>query len=226
MYCLKTALSNHKNGPAVGDPGDLLPFVSMSASSTGPTSGLGDRIRQAIDAEGRGRSQNDLERQAGFKPGVLSRYINRRHTGEEGRSPTVDLDKLVALADLLHVRREWLLTGEGAMRREGRDETKFETAMVFARQAGCREDAIQLAWERHKQNEATMSELDWAMAFHTEATLLDRAGVKRPEVVRKEQESVQRTKKKLERAVEKRAEEEEQRAKVAPIPVGKRRAAL
>ncbi len=204
----------------------LLPFVSMSASSAGPTAGLGDRIRQAIDEEGRGRSQNALERQAGFKPGVLSRYVNWKASEHEddGRSRTVDLDKLVALADLLHVRREWLLTGEGPMRREGRGQTRFEVAMVFARQAGCREDAIQLAWERLKQNEAAMSELDWAQAFHNEAMLLDRAGVKRPEKVAQEQEQIERVKRKKARVLAEKRAEEEARAKVVVLP-GKRRAA-
>jgi hypothetical protein len=207
----------------------LLPFVSMSASSAGPTAGLGDRIRQAIDEEGRGRSQNALEQQAGFKSGVLSRYIKWKppeNEEEEGRSRTVDLDKLIALADLLHVRREWLLTGEGPMRREGRSQTRFEVAMVFARQAGCREDAIQLAWERLKQNEPNMTELDWAQAFHNEAMLLDRAGVKRPEKVKQEQGQIERVKRKKARALEKRAAEEEAaRANVVPLPAGKRRAA-
>jgi len=201
----------------------LLPFVSMSASSPGPTSGLGERIKKAIDEEGRGRSQNALERQAGFKPGVLSRYINHKPSADDERSRTVDVDKLVALADLLHVRREWLLMGEGPMRREGRSQTKFEIAMVFARQAGCREDAIQLAWERLKQNEPTMSELDWAQAFHNEALLLDRAGVKRPEKVSEEQAAIERTKKKRARAIEKR-EEEAKNASVVSLPT-KRRAA-
>ncbi len=168
----------------------------MGSLPPGKDSSIRDRIVYAMEAEGRKIGPTEL--QVGYSTGHLNRIMN----GE--RAPT-DVDRLKALALVLNVQPAWLVLGEGPMRREGRGPTPAEEAMVFARQAGCREDAWQAAWERNKDREAEMSSMDWALAINAEAVRLDRTGVKRPEIAASEQKSIQRTKKKLDRAKQRAA---------------------
>lgn len=176
---------------------------------------IGARIALALKAEG--RKIAPTEQQAGFTTGHLGRIIR----GERG-STMVDIERMKVLADVLHVTPEWLILGVGPMRRGGREATPAEEAIVFARHAGCREDAIQAAWERFKGNESHMTAIDWALAIHNEANMLDRSGIQRPELTAEEKSRIQRAKKKLER-VRERAEEEGKRDAALEDP-GKRRA--
>ena len=171
----------------------------MSASTPGKDSTIGERVAFALSEEGRKIAPTEL--QAGFSKGHLGRIIK----GERGSS-TIDVSRMKVLADLLHVNASWLILGDGPVRREGRNRTPAEEAMAFARQAGCREDAWQAAWDRNKDREAEMSAMDWALAINAEAIRLDRSGVKRPEIAGAEQQAIQRTKRKLERAKERAVE--------------------
>lgn len=166
-YYRTLALSNASGFTAPGvalsnDSGMSKPAALMT---------LGERLKVAIKAEGRDGevSQNEFERQAGLKRGQLSTYAR----GKRGGS-TIAVDKLRALADVLHVSFDWLAWGEGPMRKGGRDTTPAEEAIVLARRSGTREEAIQSAWERFRDREASMTPLDWAVAIHTEAQLLGR----------------------------------------------------
>lgn len=180
----------------------MLPFGSMAASTPGKDSTLAERVTFAMIAEGRERKVGPTEQQVGYSAGHLGRIMK----GERGGT-TVDVNRLKMLADLLHVERAWLVLGEGPMRREGRTPTPAEEAMTFAREAGCREDAWQEAWERNKDREAEMTAMDWALAINAEAVRLDRSGVKRPEIAASERAAIQRTKKKLERSKARKDEE-------------------
>lgn len=149
---------------------------------------------KALEEEG--RTQTSVERQIFPSQGQLSRIIY----GERGTS-TVDVDKMRALSDVLHVQFEWLVLGRGPMRRDGREKpTPAEEAMRFARLSGCREDAIQEAWDRLKNKAGEMSPMDWALAFDASARMLERAGVPRPEEVQTKQRAIAREKQKLEDA--------------------------
>lgn len=182
-----------------------LPFVSMSASTPGEDSTLGQRLKFAIfDLEGY-RSQNEAERALmrkhpdAFKhPGFLSSY----NTGRRGkRTPDPHIVKLMATT--FHVEFEWLLIGSGPVRRGGREATPAEAAMQFARTIGVREDAWAVAWERNKDRAENMSVEDWFTAIRAEAEHLTRSGVPRPEAVAQEhaeQAKIRRAKKKLEEA--------------------------
>lgn len=181
------------------ESGGVLPFDSMGASVPGKNSTIGERIAYALAEEGRKIGPTEL--QAGFTRGHLGRIIK----GERGTA-TVDINRMRVLADLLHVTAPWLILGEGPMRREGRARTPAEEAMAFARQAGCREDAWLAAWERNKDREAEMTAMDWALAINNEAIRLDRSGVKRPEIAAEERQSIQRAKRKLERAKDRAVE--------------------
>lgn len=171
----------------------------MSASTPGKDATIGARVRYALDLEG--RKIGPTEQQAGYSAGHLGRIIR----GERG-SATVDIDRMRALAELLHVNPTWLILGEGTVRREGRERTPAEEAMAFARLAGCREDAWQAAWDRNKDRDAEMNAMDWALAINNEAVRLDRTGVKRPEVAASERKAIAQTKRKLDRAKQRHAD--------------------
>ncbi len=137
---------------------------------------LAERLQAALALEE--RSQNAVERQAGLKTGQLSNYA----TGKRGGS-TIAVDKLRALADVLHVTFDWLAFGEGPMRKGGRETTPAEEAMLFARRAGIREDAWQVAWVRYQDRAEEMTAVDWVVAIQTEAQLLARAGAQEPKLL-------------------------------------------
>ncbi len=155
---------------------------------------FGRRVVMAMELEGH-RSQNEVGRAAGIPQGYLSRMM-RESRGER----TVNVAYMKGLAKALHVNFEWLVTGEGPMRREGRATTPAEQAITTSRTLGAREDAISIAWDRNKDREHEMSAQDWTDAIDSEARRLDRAGVPRPEVTAVKREAIQRTKKQLERA--------------------------
>jgi hypothetical protein len=134
---------------------------------------ISDRFKHALTEEK--RSQNSVESQVGFA-------VNRYATGKRGGS-TVDVDKMKALADVLHVRVEWLVWGDGPMRRGGRDTTPAEEAMFLARQSGTPEHVLQSALERFRDKEGTMTALDWAVAFYSEEQVWRRASAQRVETM-------------------------------------------
>jgi transcriptional regulator with XRE-family HTH domain len=136
----------------------------------------GDRLRHAVDKEG--TSLQKVEAAVGFSKGFLSRYCR----GERGGT-LVDVDKMGALADLLHVGVEWLLYGRGPMRRDGRDTTPAEEALTACRRWGAREEAIQAAWARFRDREATMTAAEWVTAIWSEDALLSRAAAERVEAI-------------------------------------------
>lgn len=76
---------------------------------------MGERILQAIQAEGKSLSQT--ERDCGFGRGNLNRIVY----GERGNQ-SVNVERMVVLAKYLHVSLEWLLTGSGTMRRASAHE--------------------------------------------------------------------------------------------------------
>jgi hypothetical protein len=79
--------------------------------------------------------------------------------------------------------------GEGPKHKDGRTErTKAEQAIAFARQLGCREDAIKIAWERNRDRADTLETMDWVQIINDEAKRLQ--GAPRPEVVRKKQREI------------------------------------
>lgn len=164
-----------------------LPFVSMGSSGTSP---LGARILEAIEAEG--RTVNSTEVSLGMSRGHLGRI-----TRGERASNTLDVDLFARMAKLLHVNFEWLVLGEGPMRRGGRAATNAEEAMRFARQSGAREDAVQAAWERNKDRDAEMTIWDWVNAINAEAMRL--ATVPRPEEVAAKKSAIARQKKRLQK---------------------------
>jgi hypothetical protein len=167
-----------------------------------PGSELGERLYSAILAEG--RTVNSVEEELRLSRGHLGRIIR----GERWKE-TVDIGLAKSLCAVLHIQLEWLLTSEGPRRREGRPATPAEVAIVFARRNGAREDAIKSAWERNKDREAEMSELDWVLAINGEAIRL--TGVARPEAVYENHRRVRRLKGKKTRLLQ--AKEEEKNAK-------------
>lgn len=189
-----------------------LPFVSMSASTLGEDSTLGERLTFAIHKE-RHRGQNaaenalmqkhpDLFRSRGF----ISSYVNGRR-GKSYPDPRV----MKVIADFLHVNFEWLVIGSGPMRKGGRGETPAEEALFIARDWGIREDAWKVAWDRNQDRAAEMTAEEWFDAIRIEAEHLDKKGIPRPESVvaaKDTQRRVRRVKDKIQR----------QRAAPAPFP--------
>jgi transcriptional regulator with XRE-family HTH domain len=196
MLASASAVKCHNVAPA----SDALPFVSMSASSAGDVSTIGGRIRIALGLEG--SSQNKVETEM-----IRRGYWNSRGgmssliSGRRGKTQP-DPRTIAAIADILHVQFEWLLLGIGSMRRDGRVEgTSFEQAMVFARQANCREDAIQNVWTHNKTRD-DWTVFEWIAAINAEALALNARKVPRPEEVVDEQAAIRRQKKKIGRASE------------------------
>lgn len=153
---------------------NALPSGSMAARK-GPEklSEFGKRFLLACDLEG--RSPTSAERDAGLNRGYLSPIIH----GKRGKQ-SMNLEHMAAVAKILHVNFEWLVMGTGPMRREGRSTTPAEQAITFARSAGAREAAIQIAWERNRDREADLDVWAWARAIDEEDRRLSAAGVPRP----------------------------------------------
>lgn len=171
----------------------------MSAQHERDLSTLGARLDFARELEG--RTQGALETEL-IKRGLMAGRggISRLINGKRG-SHYIDPHLVSALAKILHINFEWLATGEGPMRRDGRiEQTPFEQAMTFARQVNCREDAIQAAWERHKDRAAELGVHDWANLIQAEANLLNQLRIPRPEQVVEKQLATRRAKQKLEDA--------------------------
>ncbi len=179
-----------------------LSFVSMSP---GQEHTIGERVGIAIAAEG--RSQNAVEAELIKRGAIKSKgQLSSLVTGRRGTS-TVKPEVVAALAEILHVQRDWLMFGIGPMRRDGRTEqAPFETAMQFARQAGCREDAIQSAWQKLQKREPALLVHEWALAFDAEARAFEIAKIPRPENVQEKHAQIQRAARKLSRKKEKQGD--------------------
>lgn len=175
---------------------------------------LGKRILRALDEER--RSQNSAATAAGFGRGYLSRLIYGTRGGT-----SINPEHMKELAKVLHVQFEWLVVGEGPMRREGRGSTPAEEAIIFARMQGCREDAIQNVWHRFKDEATQMTVFEWIDEIGREAIRLNRAGMPRPEVVAERHEAIRKNTKKLERN-RKQIAEKERAADEALTPVARR----
>jgi len=152
--CLYVGTTGLSNGTVNADADKPVPLMRTIA----------ERLQFALKKEG--RSQNSLEAAVGFA-------VNRYATGKRGGT-TVDVDKMKAIARELHVEFDWLVSGDGAMRRDGRDTTPAEEAMALARRSGIREDVWQRTLERYQDRADTMTALDWALAIHTENELWGR----------------------------------------------------
>lgn len=153
--------------------------------------------------------------------GAISRLVN----GKRGTA-FIDPHLFLAIARVLHVNFEWLTTGEGTMRRDGRvEQTPFEQAMVFARQVGCREDAIQAAWERHKERAGELGVHDWANLIQSEANTLNQLGVPRPEAVVEKQLATRRAAEALRETKRRQAEVERNAETLGVAPRRRSRAA-
>lgn len=173
---------------------------------------FGQRLTYALsELEGHTElTQRELEAEL-RRRGVIgegSGYISRYKNDKSVPKPEI----IDALAEILHVRRDWLMYGEKPIRRDGRVEpTPFESAAAFARQMGAREDAIKAAWDRHKDVDAMLTVFEWVGLIGDEHTRLE--GRPRPESVSQYENDVRRTKKlKAKQAVE------AAREKVEPPP--------
>ena len=182
-----------------------LPFDSMSESTPGEDSTLGERLNFAIHHE-RHRGPTAVENALMLKNpemfrsrGFLSSYIN----GRRGvRFP--DPKAMKAIADYLHVAFEWLVLGTGPMRRGGRGGTPAEEALFVARDWGIREDAFEVAWERNKDRSNEMTAEEWFEEIRSEAERLNKKQVPRPESivnVKDEQRRMRRAKSKIARTL-------------------------
>lgn len=200
-----------------------LPFVRMKTwqrlEDVEPGTPLGERLKQALLAEG--RALKPTESELGMSAGHLGRIVRGERWSE-----TVDVELAVRLAKLLHVNFEWLVTGDGPMRREGRGPTKAETAFVIARQLGTREDAIQIAWEQNKNRADELEVMEWLSIINNETSRLIRTRVPHPEVVQTVQQSVRRVgrqkrslKEKQTQKLAEKARLEADAAKVLPLRV-------
>lgn len=194
-----------------------VPFVSMSASTPGEESTLGERLSFAIHKEHH-RGSNAVENALMVRHpelfrsrGFLSSYIS----GRRGTKGNPDPRAMKVIADFLHVAFEWLMIGSGPLRRGGRGETPAEQAMFTARDWGIREDAWDAAWARNRDRETTMSAEEWFEAIRLEADRLERGGVLKPAAVVAQKEGqarVRREKVKMARQKAARA------PKAKPVP--------
>jgi transcriptional regulator with XRE-family HTH domain len=170
----------------------------MSAVRDQDVSTLAGRLAYARELEG--RSQNAIEQELIRQKLIASRgTVSRLEGGKRGAS-TVDPLVLSALARILHVNLEWLASGHGPIRRDGRvQRSPFEEAMAFARQSNCREDAIEAAWAKHKDRSPKLTTYDWVVLIDLEARGLETMRVPRPETVYEHHAEMQREQKKLRR---------------------------
>ena len=151
-----------------------LPFVRMAkrTAQVVPGSPIGERIYEALVAD-EGRAIDKTEAELGMSKGHLGRIIR----GERWKDNQIDAELAWRLAELLHVRFEWLVLGQNPKRRGGRSETKAEIAIRFARQNGCAEEAIQAVWERNKAREAELEVDDWVVDIFQEAARQKRRAI-------------------------------------------------
>jgi len=213
-----SAVNRHVLATASGQ----LPFVSMSASTPGEDSTLGQRLEHAIELDG-WRSQTDAENKLMLKypdrfrhRGFLSSYI----TGRRGRK-TPDSKLIKLLADFFHVEFEWLLLGSGPIRRDGRGETPAERAMIFARTIRIREDAWDRAWEENRHRAEEMDEAAWFAAIEAKAKELTNAGVPPPSKLIEAMDGrakVSRVKRRKERALERAREADSHAERQSEVP--------
>lgn len=177
------------SGTSDAGASELVPFGTMSSQDAEKPTHFGERLIAAAEAEG--TTVTRLGRESAFGP-TLWRYVY----GTRGGDTFEAMQRLYDLARKLHVNFEWLVFGEGPMRRDGRGSTPAEEAIVFARKNGAREDAIQAAWTEHQENETTWTVWEWVEAIDAKVRHLERTGVPRPEKIAAKQHAIVRTAKK------------------------------
>lgn len=102
---------------------------------------LGRRILLA--AKEAGFTQTSLERAGEWTKGRLSRLVHRPQT-------QIELGTIRLLRDLLGVRTDWLLFGEGPMR-EGGAPSAFSEAMILAAAQGIPHSTILAVHREHRE---------------------------------------------------------------------------
>jgi transcriptional regulator with XRE-family HTH domain len=177
----------------------------MSAVRDQDVSTLAGRIAYARDLEG--RSQNAIEQELIRQKLIASRGTMSRLEGGKRGGSTVDPLVLSAIARILHVNLEWLASGHGPIRRDGRvQRSPFEEAMAFARQSNCREDAIENAWQKHRDRSPKLTTYDWIVLIDLEARSLETMRIPRPEAVYEHHAEMQKEQRKLEKKKTKASE--------------------
>jgi transcriptional regulator with XRE-family HTH domain len=136
-----------------------------------------ERIKYAV-IELEGTTLQKVEQTLRFTKGQLSRWTSGKRGAER-----IDVDMMTKLANHLHVEFDWLVRGVLPVRAGGRDTSPFEEAMVLARRSGTREEAIQSAWARFQDRQATMTALEWAAAIHGESVVLERVAAQSHEPI-------------------------------------------
>lgn len=128
----------------------------MAANKLLPISPFGRRLLEA--AETAGFTQSQLEREAGFPRGRLSRIIHRPQA-------MMDFDALARLIDMTGVRTDWLLFERGPMRDEGLGPSDLERAIVAARLEGIVHRVIWSARLAAPDIAIAWSKEEWLKAF-------------------------------------------------------------
>lgn len=171
------------SGTSDGTGSAAVPFGTVKPKEQGPKTPFGERLHRAAEIEG--TSVTKLSRDH-FDGPLLHRYVY----GDRGEQVLEAVAKLYAVARTLHVNFEWLVLGEGPMRRDGRDDTPAEKAIAFARKNGAREDALKAAWEENSAHEKDWTVWQWVEAIDAKVRHLEREGVPRPEKVREHQKEI------------------------------------
>lgn len=178
-------------------PRDLGSREMTRADRVDPPRDFPGRLKLALELSG--KTQTQTNRDLELPQGYMSRLVR----GLRG-SKALDPELIRRLADYLEVGFEWLAIGRGLMR-PGSSQTPLEEAMIFARRHGCREDAIEAAAERHRDDEE-MTAIDWILAFDAHARRLERLGKPRPEDIAREQKAIARLAAKRQRLLTELAE--------------------
>lgn len=170
---------------ARGEESDWIREFALRDPSALPE--FASRLAWAIAVSG--KTPTRVQREAGLQQGYIFKLLGRSKA-KQIVSPGPDVIR--PLADCLQVAYEWLAIGRGPVRPTGWGTTQLDSAAALALASGCRQDAIDAAVARYRDDMATMTGTDWILAFNAEALRLDRAGVPRPEVVQETQRKLSR----------------------------------
>lgn len=143
-----------------------------------PVADFAERLRVAM--EHASKSPTRTGRESGLPQGYMSRLLGTSEKAKQIFSPGPEVIR--KLADYLRVSYEWLAIGRGPMRIEGSSGSPLEDATRLAQLWGTRGDAIIAVAARFRDVNASMSALEWLVAFDGEARRLTREGIPPPEV--------------------------------------------
>jgi transcriptional regulator with XRE-family HTH domain len=136
---------------------------------------LGERLEAARKAEG-DMSQNAVERKAGLGRG----YMSRLSYGSRGTR--MDPEMMARIADVLHVRFEWLMLGRLPMRDASQEKrTARDSAILSARSIGVPEEAIDFVCEKYPETESSDPQW-WLKMLLMEGDTFRRRAEGRPEM--------------------------------------------